>query len=62
MAEKPDGSRRHPAPHWRAKLTDDEVELVRELYAEGLWSYATLAVVFEVSRYTIRDIVKYRRR
>lgn len=62
MAKNPGTSRRLPEPHWRAKLTDEEVELIRELYAEGLWSYATLAVVFEVSRFTIRDIVTYRRR
>lgn len=62
MVKKPGETRRHPAPHWRAKLTDEEVELIRELYEDGLWSYSALGVVFEVSRYTVRDIVKYRRR
>lgn len=62
MVKKPGETRRHSAPHWRAKLTDEEVELIRELYEDGLWSYSALGVVFEVSRYTVRDIVKYRRR
>lgn len=48
--------------HPRASLSDHDVELIRELWDEGLWSYNSLAVKFEVSRYTIRDIVKGRRR
>lgn len=48
--------------HPRAALSDHEVDLIRELHEEGLYSYQTLARMFEVSRYTIRDIVKGRRR
>lgn len=72
--------------HWRAKLTDHEVELIRSLLAErvalvarlrtdgagqgvverevrraGL-SYTAIAVKFEVSKSTVRDIVVDRRR
>lgn len=48
--------------HYRAVLTDAEVEHVRRMYAEGGWSYLDLARKFEVSKASIRDIVKYRRR
>jgi hypothetical protein len=49
-------------PHPRAKLTDAEVEEIREMWSDGLWTYSTLARVWDVSRYTIRDIVTGRRR
>jgi hypothetical protein len=49
-------------PHPRAKLTDAEVEEIREMWSDGLWTYSTLAKVWDVSRYTIRDIVTGRRR
>lgn len=49
-------------PHPRAKLTDAEVEEIREMWSDGMWTYSTLAEVWEVSRYTIRDIVTWRRR
>ncbi len=48
--------------HPRASLSDHDVDLIRELWEEGLWSYSALAQKFEVSRYTIRDIIKGRRR
>lgn len=48
--------------HHKAKLTDADVELIRDIYEEGLVSYSTLASVFGVDKATIRDIVKYRRR
>lgn len=48
--------------HHRAKLSDSDVELIRDIYDEGMASYGTLAQVFEVSKYTIRDIVTFRRR
>ncbi len=47
--------------HPRAKLTDAEVERLRQLHAEGI-GYRRLAVIFEVNRATVRDIVKFRTR
>lgn len=47
--------------HHRAKLTDQDVDLIRELHDEGL-SYREIAVKFEVSKSTVRDIIKCRRR
>lgn len=47
--------------HQNAKLTDAEVELIRELHGEGL-SYKTLAMKFDVSKSLIRYIVQYKRR
>lgn len=46
----------------RAKLSDADVELIRDIYDEGLASYATLAGVFGVKKATIYDIVNFRRR
>jgi DNA invertase Pin-like site-specific DNA recombinase len=40
--------------HPRAKLSDDDVRLVRELHEAGL-GYRKIASKFEVSRSTIRD-------
>lgn len=48
--------------HHNSKLRDVEVEIIRDLYEEGFVSYRTLAVTFGVSRETIADICKYRRR
>lgn len=48
--------------HHRAKLSDADVELIRDIYEEGMESYSTLGHVFGVSKELIRDIVKYRRR
>lgn len=48
--------------HHRAKLTDADAELIRDIYDEGMASYSTLAIVFGVKKETIRDIVTFRRR
>lgn len=48
--------------HHRAKLSDADVELIRDIYDEGMVSYSTLAEVFGVNKWTIRDIVTFRRR
>jgi predicted transcriptional regulator len=48
--------------HYRARLSDAEVELMRSLWDEGLYSYRTLAEKFEVPKGYVRDIVKFRRR
>jgi Mor family transcriptional regulator len=47
--------------HQRAKLTDADVERIRQLHADGM-GYKTLARKFDVSPEAIRDIVKFRRR
>lgn len=52
--------------HPRAKLTDEEVELIRQL-AEGdarypPMSYRVIAEKFEIGVATVYDIVHYRRR
>lgn len=47
--------------HHRARLTDHDVDLIRELRDEGL-TYQNIADKFEVSKSTVRDIVKCRRR
>lgn len=47
--------------HHRARLTDHDVDLIRDLRDEGL-TYQEIADKFEVSKSTVRDIVKCRRR
>lgn len=47
--------------HQRAKLTDRDVELIRELH-EGGMSYGKIAVKFEVGKSTVQDICTFRRR
>jgi transposase len=47
--------------HQNAKLTDAEVDMIRELHHEGL-SYKTLAVKFDVSKSLVRYIVQFKRR
>lgn len=48
--------------HQHAKLSDADVELMREMYEEGFVSYSELARRFEISKSAVRDIVRYRRR
>lgn len=57
-----ENGRRLGEDHQRAKLTNDQVDAIVEAYATGIVSYATLASTYEVSKSTIRDIVKGRRR
>lgn len=47
--------------HQNAILTNDEVELIRDLRAQGL-KYDTIAEKFEVSKSTIAMICRYERR
>lgn len=49
---------RHP----NAKLSDNEVAQIRQLLDEGFHSYKTLAEKFGVSKSTIYDYAKERRR
>ena len=50
---RPTGERHH-----RAKLSDDDVRLMRELHELGL-PYSAIAEKFECSLWTARDIVTY---
>lgn len=47
--------------HPRAKLTDAEVDLMRELHEAG-WTLVELAEVFETSKGHAHDLVTCRRR
>lgn len=47
--------------HHRAKLSDDDVRLMRLLSADGI-GYTLLARKFECARSTARDICTYRTR
>jgi DNA invertase Pin-like site-specific DNA recombinase len=57
-----EGGYRIGEDHHHAKLTDAQVEEIRELWEDGFSSYRTLAKKFNVNRGTIRDIVTFRRR
>ena len=46
----------------RAKLTDREAEIIRQMYEPRVVGYRQLGRIFEVHWVTIRDIVKERRR
>ena len=48
--------------HPLATLSDEEVELIRDLYEEGCVGLMSLAVTFGVNKATIWGIVTYRRR
>lgn len=48
--------------HHRAKLSDEEVEQIRDLHDAGVMGYKRLARVYDVSPVTIRDVVTYRSR
>jgi len=46
--------------HHRAKLSDDQVDRMRELHEEQGVGYRTLAKMFDVSKSTARDICQYK--
>lgn len=48
--------------HQRAKLSDADVDLIRDIYEEGMESLSQIAKVFGVHKATIADIVHFRRR
>jgi predicted DNA binding protein len=54
--------RRTPRGSKDVRLTDHEVELVRQVYEMGGISLRELADKFEVSKQHIHDIVTFRRR
>ncbi|HHV49092.1 MAG TPA: hypothetical protein GXX56_09065 [Rhodocyclaceae bacterium] len=47
--------------HPNAKLTDGEVEMIRQLHEEGV-SYKVLAEKFEISKGAVAKICRYERR
>lgn len=48
--------------HPKARLTDEQVETIRRVYASGTVGYEILGRAFKTSPWTIRDIVKERTR
>lgn len=57
-----DANRAVGESHGHAKLTDEQVELIRTLHEEGFVGYRALARAFGCPRSTIQDICNYRRR
>ncbi len=47
--------------HHRAVLSDQDVDMIRDLYETGL-SYRQIADKFEISKSHARDVIKCRRR
>jgi hypothetical protein len=62
MPQRGNGPRARGERHYRARLTDAEVELMRSVYESGGIGYRKLAQKFECGQSTVRDIVKYRTR
>lgn len=62
------GGRRVGQSHHAARLTDAEVELMRQLYEAhprghpNHWSMGQLAAKFECAKQTVAQIVNYQRR
>ena len=48
--------------HPNAKLTDAEVEIIRQLHEEDGLSYKSLAEKFEISKVAVAKICRYERR
>lgn len=63
MAPAPERKRRTPMGqrHWRAVLTDDEVDALRDLREAdpAVWSYARLAEHFGVSKTCVAKLCRY---
>lgn len=48
--------------HPKAKLSDEDVDRIREYREDSGKSYGFIAMKFHISRFTVRDICTYRRR
>lgn len=48
--------------HWLAKLSDNDVALIRQLHEVDGWGYRAIAKKFEMSRGHVRYICQYKRR
>lgn len=57
-----DWQSRRGETHQRAKLTDRDVELIRQLYESGAMGCQKLANKFEISKRQIQRIVRYQQR
>lgn len=57
-----DRGRRVGETHYSAKLSDHEVNLIREMYEEGDITIYRLAKIFEIAKSHCWDIVHYRKR
>lgn len=62
LALNESGTQRIGEDHQRAKLTDAQVDEMRDLYEAKAMGYRLLAKRFEVSKRTVRDIVQYKKR
>lgn len=54
-----EGGKRVGEDHQRAKLTNRDVELIRELHAQG-WGYQRISQKFEVAKSTVQHILRGR--
>lgn len=57
-----DAGRRIGEDHQNARLTDRDIDLIRQLHEKDGLSYRELADKFEVSKSTIQMICQYKRR
>lgn len=48
--------------HWNAKLTDDQIQEIRDLHEDENLSYGQLAKQFNTSKEAIAKICRYERR
>lgn len=55
-------SRRVGQDHPKAKLTDREVDRMRNMHENDGWGYRRLSVTFEVALATVKGICRYRTR
>ena len=53
------GDRRVGERHPKARLSDQDVEMIRVLHEEHGLGYGQLAEKFEAPRSTVRDVCKY---
>jgi hypothetical protein len=57
-----DAGQRIGESHPRAVLTDHDIDLMFALWEDGSWSYARIAVKFEISKSHAWDILNFRKR
>lgn len=52
----------HGVRHWRARLTTEQVDAIRDAYERGQGGYRILGKRFGVSWVTVRNLCRYWRR
>jgi hypothetical protein len=57
-----ENGRRCGETHHRAKLTDQQVDQIRDLREEQHWSYGRIALALGISKSAVFDICQYRKR